>query len=207
MGTTNLRCVNYTTQADSTLTAEVMTMGACEGATFKNMYTLGMCANLSSALSVNTAITDTSGLPTLNLTAQAEFGRCPNVCPFNNVTNDYDTMNNPCQYTIELIEIFKPINATFNNPLMVNGPDVLTTCGNSNRRLTIGETYLVGVGGACNPISAWSTLDTYSESELDLLRDLSADMGLVCAGALGTVPSIVTLVLSLLLIFIVVVAV
>ncbi len=90
---------------------------------------------------------------------------------------------------------------------MVNGPDVLTTCGNSNRRLTIGETYLVGVGGACNPISAWSTLDTYSESELDLLRDLSADMGLVCAGALGTVPSIVTLVLSLLLIFIVVVAV
>ena len=54
MGTTNLRCVNYTTQADSTLTAEVMTMGTCEGATFKNMYTLGMCANLSSALSVNT---------------------------------------------------------------------------------------------------------------------------------------------------------
>ena len=89
---------------------------------------------------------------------------------------------------------------------MVNGPDVLTTCGNSNRRLTIGETYLVGVGGACDPISAWSTLDSYSESELEILRDLSADM-LVCAGALGTVPSIVTLVLSLLLIFIVVVAV
>ncbi len=54
-----------------------------------------------------------SGLPTRNLTA--EFGRCPNrhVCPFNNVTNDYNTMNNPCQYTLELIEVFKPINTTF----------------------------------------------------------------------------------------------
>ncbi len=82
---------------------------------------------------------------------------------------------------------------------MTNGPDVLTSCGNPNRRLSIGETYLVGVGGVCNPISAWSALDTYSESELSLLRGLSADTGLVC-GALGTMPSIVTLVLSVLLI-------
>ena len=60
MGTT-LKCVNYTTQsfADTTrtLTAQVMTMGTCEGASFSNMYTLDMCANLSSALSVNTGTT------------------------------------------------------------------------------------------------------------------------------------------------------
>ncbi len=55
------------------------------------------------------------GLPTVNLTAEARFGRCSNVCPFNNATNDddYDTMNNPCQYTLEIIEVFKPINTTF----------------------------------------------------------------------------------------------
>ena len=87
---------------------------------------------------------------------------------------------------------------------MVNGPDVLTTCGNPSRRLIIGETYLVGVGGACNPISAWSTLDSYSESELGVLRELRGDD---VGGALGTVPSIMTLVLSLLLILLTVVAV
>ena len=90
---------------------------------------------------------------------------------------------------------------------MVNGPDVLTSCGNPSRRLIIGEVYLVGVGGVCDPISAWSTLDSYSESELGIFRELrGADVGLVC-GALGTVPSIVTLVLSLLLILLTVVAV
>ena len=55
MGTTNLKCVNYTTQADSTLTAEVMTMGTCEGASF-GFDSFDMCADLSSALSVNTGI-------------------------------------------------------------------------------------------------------------------------------------------------------
>ncbi len=178
------------------------------------------------------------GLPTVNLTAEARLGRCPNVCPFNNVTNDddYDTMNNPCQYTLKVIDVFKPINTTFvswycqdnynntrhlisiifpphthtrqqSDPLVVNGPDVLTSCGNPSRRLIIGEVYLVGVGGVCDPISAWSTLDSYSESELGIFRELrGADVGLVC-GALGTVPSIVTLVLSLLLILLTVVAV
>ncbi len=53
------------------------------------------------------------GLPTVNLTAEARFGRCPNVCPFNN-DDDLDTMNNPCQYALEIIEIFKqPINTAF----------------------------------------------------------------------------------------------
>ncbi len=48
MGFTNL-CVNYTTRADSTLTADVITM--CEGASFSNC---DMCADLSSALAINT---------------------------------------------------------------------------------------------------------------------------------------------------------
>ncbi len=68
---------------------------------------------------------------------------------------------------------------------MVNGPDVHSSCGQGRRyRLIIGETYLVGVGGPCGPISAWSTLDSYSETELGKLRELrGGDVGLV-----GTVP-------------------
>ncbi len=68
---------------------------------------------------------------------------------------------------------------------MVNGPDVHTSCGQGGRkRLIIGETYLVGVGGPCRPISAWSTLDSYSESELGFLRELRGDD----VGLVGTVP-------------------
>ncbi len=57
MGNTTLKCVNYTTAADSTQTAQVMTMGECELAYFTTPP--NVCANLSSALSVST------GKPTL----------------------------------------------------------------------------------------------------------------------------------------------
>ena len=53
------------------------------------------------------------------------------------------------------------------------GPDVLTSCGDPSRRLQISSQYVVGIGGACNPISEWSPFSSYSEEELQLLRDLS----------------------------------
>ena len=79
----------------------------------------------------------------------------------------------------------------------VAGPDVLTMCGQSGRRLNIGETYLTGVGGACSP---WSTSESYSTDELNMLRGFCVtDQSLLC-GALISVPSLLTILLSVLLI-------
>ena len=52
------------------------------------------------------------------------------------------------------------------------GPDVFTSCGTLGRVLTLGEEYVVGIGGACNPISEWTTLESYTESEIELLKSL-----------------------------------
>ena len=87
--------------------------------------------------------------------------------------------------------------------ITVAGPDVLTSCGQYGRRLNIGETYLAGVGGACSPINEWSTSVSYSTDELNMLRGLRvADQSLLC-GALISVPSLLTILLSVLLILVV----
>ena len=75
---------------------------------------------------------------------------------------------------------------------MTPGPDVLTSCGNSGALLRINRQYVVGVGGGCSAISDWSSLESYSSSELQHLRDLSRifeEGGLYC-GAFGLLPSL-----------------
>ena len=54
----------------------------------------------------------------------------------------------------------------------VIGPDVSTSCGDFGRRLVLGSSYVVGVGGPCSPIGEWSLLSTYSSGELESLRSL-----------------------------------
>ena len=50
-----------------------------------------------------------TSITTVNLTAMAESGACPFVCPFNSeVADDFLYEANPCQYTLELLEVFKP---------------------------------------------------------------------------------------------------
>ena len=76
--------------------------------------------------------------------------------------------------------------------IMTPGPDVLTTCGNPRALLRINQQYVVGVGGACSAISDWSSLESYSSSELQQLRDLARifeEGGLYC-GAFGLLPSL-----------------
>ena len=80
---------------------------------------------------------------------------------------------------------------------------MLTTCGNPGRRLSIGETYLAGVGGGCNPIDGWSPSQDFTAAELNLLRALRvADQSVLC-GAMVSIPSLLTLILAVLLIFMV----
>ena len=58
--------------------------------------------------------------------------------------------------------------------LVVVGPDVLTTCGAPGILLRLQEEYVVGIGGVCNPIAEWSTVSSYSSSELNLLTQLAS---------------------------------
>ena len=75
---------------------------------------------------------------------------------------------------------------------MTPGPDVLTTCGNPRTLLRINRQYVVGVGGACSDISEWSSLESYSSSELQQLRDLARifEVGGLYCGAFGLLPSL-----------------
>ena len=75
--------------------------------------------------------------------------------------------------------------------LMVPGPDVLSSCGQDLRILNINQQYVVGVGGPCSDISAWSTLGSYSSNELQQLRSLAQqfEAGSLDCGAFGLLPS------------------
>ena len=85
---------------------------------------------------------------------------------------------------------------------MVSGPDTTTTCGNPNALLKINEQYVVGVGSVCGAISRWSTLQSYSVSELQTLRALSQDFeaGALKCGALTFVPSLSLIISSMALV-------
>ena len=49
---------------------------------------------------------------------------------------------------------------------MTPGPEVLIPCINFKALLGINQQYVVGVGGICSAISDWSSLESYSSSEL-----------------------------------------
>lgn len=67
----------------------------------------------------------------------------------------------------------------------VIGPDVLTSCGQYGRILQFNTPYVAGIGHACSPISQWSQLGDYSETEIELLRRLR-DGEVECDGATAT---------------------
>ena len=75
---------------------------------------------------------------------------------------------------------------------MTPGPNVLIPCLDPRTLLRINRQYVVGVGGICSAITDWSSLESYSSTELQQLRDLVRifeEGGLYC-GALGLLPSL-----------------
>lgn len=57
----------------------------------------------------------------------------------------------------------------------VVGPDVQTTCGSPSNLLQVGASYIAGIGSVCSTISEWANVDSYRDSELQLLRDLRGE--------------------------------
>ena len=45
-------------------------------------------------------------------------------------------------------------------------------CTNKDRILTVGESYVVGIGGFCDVIADWSGVNDYSYTEFDILVNL-----------------------------------
>ena len=41
------------------------------------------------------------------------------------------------------------------------GPDLLTSCGNPENILSVGTTYVVGIGGPCGAYSEWTPYSQY----------------------------------------------
>ena len=78
------------------------------------------------------------------------------------------------------------------------GPDVLTSCGNPQALLKLNTQYVVGVGGACSSISEWSTLDSYTDTEIEQLRSFSQQFqgGLLSCGAFRLLPSLSLLLMA-----------
>ena len=77
--------------------------------------------------------------------------------------------------------------------LTLSGPDVLTSCGNVTALLRPNDRYVIGVGGACQEIRYdWNSLDFYSASELQQLRNYARmfEGGMLDCGAFGLLPSL-----------------
>ena len=97
-----------------------------------------------------------------------------------------------CQcHSCSTLYILLTVYAQRGETLVVPGPNVLTSCGSQGRLLRLQEEYVVGIGGACNPINAWSMVGSYSSSEFNLLSELAPR-----CGALAFFPS-VTILLAL----------
>ena len=55
-----------------------------------------------------------------------------------------------------------------------SGPDTGTSCSPElGRILQLRTEYLAGVGGPCTPLINWDLLSSYSENDLETLRDLA----------------------------------
>ena len=63
------------------------------------------------------------------------------------------------------------------------GPDVLTSCGYYGRILTVGESYIVGIGGPCFRISSWESFSSYTTNDIRLLESLRAGGTQTCSSS------------------------
>ena len=91
-------------------------------------------------------------------------------------------------HNLNIISCFISLSQT-GQSLSVSGPDVLTSCGNYRRVLSLGVDYIDGIGssGCQYSVSDWENTTEYSASELQLIRDLQREcsmnpMSSVCSG-------------------------
>ena len=51
-----------------------------------------------------------------------------------------------------------------------------TSCGNPNAVLAFGQEYIMGIGGACEPINNWSPVSGYTPEDMEFIRRAAGNM-------------------------------
>lgn len=93
---------------------------------------------------------------------------------------------------------------TFNT----SGPDILTSCSGPNRVLTVGESYLLGIGGPCYTIGDWSLVNDFSTLEFDILSSLSSTgRSTECPGTVGLTGAQVAIVTVVVIVYVAVIVI
>ena len=57
------------------------------------------------------------------------------------------------------------------------GPDLLTSCGNPGNILSVGTTYVVGIGGPCNAYGEWTPYSRYPTEHRQALDNGCSQVG------------------------------
>jgi hypothetical protein len=97
----------------------------------------------------------------------------PLICPLNDENTDYLQDGFVCVYRVRVTEVFAG-NFSVGDVITSAGPDTSTSCSlEEGRILQLRAEYLVGVGGPCTPLNDWSLLSSYSDNDLETLRDLA----------------------------------
>jgi hypothetical protein len=97
----------------------------------------------------------------------------PLICPFNDENTDCLQDGFVCVYRVRVTEVFAG-NFSVGDVITSAGPDTGTSCSPEvGRILQLRAEYLVGVGGPCTPLNDWSLLSSYSDNDLETLRDLA----------------------------------
>jgi hypothetical protein len=106
----------------------------------------------------------------------------PLICPLNDENTDYLQDGFVCVYRVRVTEVFagnfssvqKLVIPQVGDVITSAGPDTGTSCSPEvGRILQLRAEYLVGVGGPCTPLNDWSLLSSYSDNDLETLRDLA----------------------------------
>uniref|UniRef100_A0A1X7VLZ3 Uncharacterized protein n=1 Tax=Amphimedon queenslandica TaxID=400682 RepID=A0A1X7VLZ3_AMPQE len=113
----------------------------------------------------------------------------------------------PCYYTVLVTDRYKGsrhMGDTFNT----SGPDLLTSCSGPNRVLTVGESYVLGVGGPCYIIRDWGLVNDFSTLEFDILFSLrNTGRSTECPGTIGLTGAQVAIVTVVVIIYVAIIVV
>ncbi|XP_065919808.1 von Willebrand factor-like [Dysidea avara] len=95
------------------------------------------------------------------------------VCPHNEGLDDY----NVCQYAVEVMQVFKGTHQV-GQILTEVGPDLLSTCGYPRNILSVGTTYVAGIGGPCSFYREWTPYNNFSREDIQRLNNDCSSAGL-----------------------------
>ena len=58
------------------------------------------------------------------------------------------------------------------------GPDLLSTCGYPRNILSVGTTYVAGIGGPCSFYREWTPYNNFSREDIERLNNNCSSAGL-----------------------------